>query len=69
MESTRNASLLSSNFTWKSVDRIRAMTKMKIVLKGLRTAEDAKLAVDHGVDGIHRFEPWWAFGRDGARHD
>jgi 4-hydroxymandelate oxidase len=49
---TTNASPLSSNFTWKSVDRIRGMTKMKIVLKGLQTAEDAKLAVDHGVDGI-----------------
>jgi 4-hydroxymandelate oxidase len=25
---------------------------MKIVLKGLQTAEDAKLAVEHGIDGI-----------------
>lgn len=49
---TGSASPLSPSFTWKSVDRIRAMTKMKIVLKGLQTAEDAKLAVDHGVDGI-----------------
>ena len=28
------------------------MTKLPIVLKGIVTAEDAKLAVQHGVDGI-----------------
>src|SRR5262249_10569482 len=32
--------------------RLKKMTKMKLLLKGLDTREDAKLAVEHGVDGI-----------------
>ena len=43
---------LSPAFTWDSVDRVRALTRMKIVLKGIETAEDAKLAVDHGIDAV-----------------
>jgi 4-hydroxymandelate oxidase len=39
-------------FTWDSVRQVRALTSMKIVIKGLQTAEDAKLAVEHGIDGI-----------------
>lgn len=38
--------------TWEWVDRLKKMTKMKLVLKGLDGREDAKLAVEHGVDGI-----------------
>ena len=28
------------------------MTKLPVILKGILTAEDARLAVQHGVDGI-----------------
>jgi len=38
--------------SWEHVDRLKKLTKMKLVLKGLETAEDARLAVEHGVDGI-----------------
>jgi len=38
--------------TWEYVDRLKKMTKMKLVLKGIETAEDARLAREHGVDGI-----------------
>jgi 4-hydroxymandelate oxidase len=38
--------------TWETVDRLRKFTKMKLILKGLDTREDAKLAREHGVDGI-----------------
>jgi isopentenyl diphosphate isomerase/L-lactate dehydrogenase-like FMN-dependent dehydrogenase len=38
--------------TWALVERIRASTKMKILIKGVMTAEDAAAAVRHGVDGI-----------------
>jgi isopentenyl diphosphate isomerase/L-lactate dehydrogenase-like FMN-dependent dehydrogenase len=38
--------------TWAYVDRLKKMTSMKLLLKGLDNAEDAKLAVEHGVDGI-----------------
>ena len=37
---------------WDFVDRLRDSTSMKLVLKGIVTAEDARLAVEHGVDGI-----------------
>ncbi len=37
---------------WQFVQRLRDLTKMKFVLKGIETAEDASLAVKAGVDGI-----------------
>ncbi len=37
---------------WQFVDRLKKMTRMKLVLKGLETREDALLALEHGVDGI-----------------
>ncbi len=37
---------------WDFVDRLRDATSMKLVLKGIVTAEDASLAVEHGVDGV-----------------
>jgi 4-hydroxymandelate oxidase len=38
--------------TWAYVDRLKKLTKMKLVLKGIDTAEDAMLAREHGVDGV-----------------
>jgi 4-hydroxymandelate oxidase len=38
--------------TWAYVDRLKKMTKMKLVLKGIDTAEDARLAREHGADGV-----------------
>ena len=38
--------------TWEYVDRLKKITKMKVLLKGLDSADDAKLAVEHGADGI-----------------
>ncbi len=38
--------------TWDFVRRLKDTTKMKLVLKGIETREDAALAVQHGVDGI-----------------
>src|SRR5262249_30203833 len=40
------------NATWAFVDRLKKLTRMKVLLKGIDTAEDARLAVDHGVDGL-----------------
>jgi len=37
---------------WEVVDRIRGETSMKLVIKGILTPEDARLCVEHGVDGI-----------------
>jgi isopentenyl diphosphate isomerase/L-lactate dehydrogenase-like FMN-dependent dehydrogenase len=38
--------------TWEFVDRLKKLTRMKLLLKGIDGAEDAQLAVDHGVDGL-----------------
>jgi 4-hydroxymandelate oxidase len=42
----------SSNLDWDTVKRMRDVTRMKIMLKGVITAEDAELAVQNGIDGI-----------------
>jgi isopentenyl diphosphate isomerase/L-lactate dehydrogenase-like FMN-dependent dehydrogenase len=38
--------------TWQTVRELRGLTDLPIVLKGLLTAEDAELAVEHGASGI-----------------
>jgi isopentenyl diphosphate isomerase/L-lactate dehydrogenase-like FMN-dependent dehydrogenase len=38
---------------WAYVDKMRKFWKGKFVIKGLTTGEDARLAVEHGIDGIH----------------
>ena len=46
------ASLIDSSLTWSLVPWLRSVTNLKIVLKGILTAEDARLAVQYGADGI-----------------
>jgi len=41
-----------SIITWKTVDWLRSITPLPIVLKGILTAEDATLAATCGIDGI-----------------
>ncbi len=38
--------------TWDSIAWLRSITTLPILLKGILTAEDARLAVEHGVAGI-----------------
>ena len=38
--------------TWATFERLKALSKMKLVIKGIDSAEDAALAVQHGADGI-----------------
>ena len=38
--------------TWDDLASIRGWSGLPIVLKGILTAEDARLAVEHGVDGV-----------------
>jgi 4-hydroxymandelate oxidase len=42
----------SSNLSWDTVKRMRDITRMKIMLKGIVTPEDAELSVQNGIDGI-----------------
>lgn len=41
-----------TNLTWDSIKRLRDRVKVKLVLKGIMTSEDAKLATDAGIDAI-----------------
>jgi 4-hydroxymandelate oxidase len=43
---------LSDRLTWDFVQRLKDMTSMKVVLKGIVTAEDASLALENHADGI-----------------
>jgi 4-hydroxymandelate oxidase len=42
----------SSSMSWDYIKRLREQTKMKMVLKGIITWEDAKLAAEAGIDAI-----------------
>lgn len=41
-----------SSLTWDDLARLRERTSLPIVLKGIQHPDDARLALDHGVDGI-----------------
>ncbi|MGN6753002.1 MAG: alpha-hydroxy-acid oxidizing protein [Intrasporangium sp.] len=40
------------NLSWADLPRLRELTKLPIVLKGVLRADDARRALDEGVDGI-----------------
>ncbi len=42
----------SPSYDWIFVDKLRKLTQMKLMIKGLLTREDAALAVEHGADGV-----------------
>jgi glycolate oxidase len=41
-----------ASLTWETMDMIKEMAGLPFMLKGVQTAEDAELAVQHGVDVI-----------------
>ncbi|MEA2890559.1 MAG: 4-hydroxymandelate oxidase [Bradyrhizobium sp.] len=41
-----------TNITWDTIKRLRDTVKVKLVLKGILTHEDAKLAAEAGIDAI-----------------
>ena len=43
---------ITPGMTWDYVEKLKEFTRMKVVIKGLVTAEDAESAVTHGADGI-----------------
>lgn len=50
---TTPAGLLPTRLSWGLLDRVRERSGMKIVLKGVLTPADARLAVEHGVDVVY----------------
>ena len=42
----------AASVTWDTVDKIKDLVGLPFMLKGIATAEDAKIAVEHGVDVV-----------------
>ena len=45
-------SYIDQALTWDDIKWIRSLTNLPIILKGITGAEDARLAMEHRVDGI-----------------
>ncbi|KAJ2285629.1 Hydroxyacid oxidase 1, partial [Coemansia sp. RSA 353] len=46
------ASQIDPTLSWKHVQWVKSVARIPVLVKGILTAEDARLAVDAGVDGI-----------------
>ncbi|MCL4767864.1 MAG: alpha-hydroxy-acid oxidizing protein [Hyphomicrobiaceae bacterium] len=47
------ARMVTARLTWDTVERIRKRSNLPIILKGIATAEDARMAVEHGVSAVY----------------
>lgn len=45
-------SLVDPSISFETIDWLKSITELPIILKGILTADDAREAVEHGVDGI-----------------
>jgi isopentenyl diphosphate isomerase/L-lactate dehydrogenase-like FMN-dependent dehydrogenase len=45
-------SLIEARLTWRDLEKLRGMSDLPLLVKGVLTREDARLAADAGVDGI-----------------
>jgi (S)-2-hydroxy-acid oxidase len=52
LDVSKVSGLHASSMTWDFVNRLKDTTKMKLLIKGIVTREDAQIAVEHGADGI-----------------
>jgi glycolate oxidase len=48
-----DARIYQARFNWKDIERVRRRFDIPLILKGIATAEDAKIAVDHGVHCVY----------------
>ena len=46
------AAMLDTALTWEGLTWLRGITRLPVLVKGILTAEDAELALEHGADGI-----------------
>jgi isopentenyl diphosphate isomerase/L-lactate dehydrogenase-like FMN-dependent dehydrogenase len=49
---TEHFELVSPSLSWKDVEQLADESKLPVLVKGIHTAEDALLAVEHGAAGI-----------------
>jgi len=50
---TESGRIFQAMLTWEMADAIKKIAGMPLIIKGIATAEDAKIAVEHGVDVIY----------------
>jgi glycolate oxidase len=50
---TETGRIFQAMLTWEMADAIKKIAGMPLIIKGISTAEDAKLAVEHGIDVIY----------------
>src|SRR4051812_35098652 len=48
-----DARIYQARFNWKDIERVRRKFDIPLILKGIATAEDALIAVEHGVDCVY----------------
>jgi len=69
MDIAKVTGLYDPSLTWDFVKRLKDATKMKLILKGIVTREDAQLAGRARCRWHRGFEPRWARGRIFAADD
>src|SRR5690349_17947311 len=47
-----DARIYQAQFNWRDIERIKRLSTIPVIIKGIATAEDARIAVDHGVDAV-----------------
>ncbi|MBL8229325.1 MAG: alpha-hydroxy-acid oxidizing protein, partial [Bryobacterales bacterium] len=48
----QGVTVYNSTLTWNAVSLLKKLTRMKIVVKGIETHDDAQRCLEHGADGI-----------------
>ena len=48
-----DARIYQAQFNWRDIERIKRFGSIPLILKGIATAEDARIALEHGVDCIY----------------
>ena len=50
---SKPADHFQARFSWADVARLKAKFRIPFILKGIATAEDARIALEHGIEGIY----------------
>src|SRR5438105_11218643 len=48
-----DAQIYQAQFNWRDIERIKKNFDIPLIIKGIATAEDSKIAVEHGVDAVY----------------
>src|SRR6266699_1136328 len=48
-----DARIYQAQFNWRDIERIKKNFDIPLIIKGIATAEDSKIAVEHGVDAVY----------------